>query len=92
MRANQLRLWFASLAYVLMEAVRRLALAGTAMANATAGSIRLRLLKLGAVVTVSVRRIKLAFATACPMQDLFVAAIGRLRALRGDGPPIAAAA
>jgi hypothetical protein len=92
MRANQLRLWFASLAYVLMEAVRRLALTGTEMANATAGSIRLKLLKLGAVVTVSVRRIKLAFATACPMQGLFTAAIGRLRALRGDGPPIAAAA
>ncbi len=92
LRANQLRLWFASLAYVLMEAVRRLALAGTEMANATAGSIRLKLLKLGAVVTVSVRRIKLAFATASPMQGLFVAAVGRLRALRGIGPPVAAAA
>jgi hypothetical protein len=89
MRANQLRLWFASLAYVLMEAVRRLALAGTEMAKATAGSIRLKLLKIGAVVTVSVRRIKLAFATACPMQGPFAAAVGRLRAL---GPPLAAAA
>ena len=92
LRANQLRLWFASLAYVLMEAVRRLALAGAEMANATAGSIRLKLLKLGAVETVSVRRIKLAFATASPMQGLFVAAVGRLRALRGIGPPVAAAA
>jgi hypothetical protein len=89
MRANQLRLWFASLAYVLMEAVRRLALAGTEMANATAGSIRLKLLKLGAVATISVRRIKLAFATACPARGLFTAAVGRLRAL---GPPIATAA
>ena len=67
MRANQLRLWLASLAYVLVEAVRRLGLSGTEMANATAGSIRLKLLKIGAVVTVSVRRIKLAFASACPM-------------------------
>ncbi|RPI34227.1 MAG: IS1380 family transposase, partial [Hyphomicrobiaceae bacterium] len=67
MRANQLRLWLASLAYVLVEAVRRLGLTGTEMANATAGSIRLKLLKIGAVVTVSVRRIKLAFASACPM-------------------------
>ena len=92
MRANQLRPWFASLAYVLLEAVRRLALAGTAMAKATAGSIRLKLLKLGAVVTVSVRRIKLAFATACPMRGLFVAAAGRLRALHGAGPPNPAAA
>ncbi len=92
LRANQLRLWFASLAYVLVEAVRRLALAGTEMANATAGSIRLKLLKLGAVVTVNVRRIKLAFATASPMQGPYVAAVGRLRALRGIGPPVAAAA
>jgi len=68
MRANQLRLWLASLAYVLMEAVRRLALAGTELADATAGSIRLKLLKIGAVVTVSVRRIRIAFATACPMK------------------------
>jgi hypothetical protein len=81
MRANQLRLWLASLAYVLMEAVRRLALAGTEMANATAGSIRLKLLKIGAVVTVSVRRIKLAFATACPAKDAFTLALDRLRRL-----------
>ena len=52
------------------------------MANATAGSIRLRkLLKIGAVVTVSVRRIKLAFASACPMKDLFTHALQRLRQL-----------
>ena len=75
MRANQLRLWLASLAYVLVEAVRRLGLSGTEMANATAGSIRLKLLKIGAVVTVSVRRIKLAFASACPMKDLFTHAL-----------------
>ncbi len=81
LHANQLRLWFASLAYTLMEAVRRLALAGTALANATAGSIRLKLLKIGAVVTRSVRRIKIAFATACPMQDVFALAHERLRAL-----------
>ena len=92
MRANQIRLWFASLAYVLMEAVRRLGLHGTDMANATAGSIRLKLLKLGAVVTVSVRRIKIAFATACPAKALFTTAVERLRALRRDGPPIVVAA
>ena len=91
MRANQLRLWFASLAYTLMEAVRRLALAGTEMANATVGSIRLKLLKIGAVVTVSVRRIKIAFATACPTKELFALARERLRKL-SDGPPIAIAA
>ncbi|MGH6886101.1 MAG: IS1380 family transposase [Geminicoccales bacterium] len=90
MRANQLRLWFAALAYVLMEAVRRLALAGTELANATAGTIRLKLLKIGAVVTVSVRRIKLAFATACPTKEVFALALQRLRRLRE--PPAAAAA
>ena len=90
-RATQLRLWFALLAYTLMEAVRRLALAGTVMANATVGSIRLKLLKIGAVVTVSVRRIKIAFATACPTKELFALARERLRKL-SDGPPIAIAA
>jgi DDE family transposase len=90
MRANQLRLWFASLAYVLMEAVRRLALAGTELSHATAGPIRLKLLKIGAVVTVSVRRIKLAFANACPAKKLFALALERLRRLRA--PPAALAA
>ena len=90
MRANQLRLSFASLAYVLMEAVRRLALAGTELANATAATIRLKLLKIGAVVTVSVRRIKLAFASACPAKAIFALALERLRRLRG--PPDTAVA
>jgi hypothetical protein len=91
MRANQLRLWLSSLAYVLVEAVRRLGLAGTEMANATAGSIRLKLFKIGAVVTVSVRRIKLAFASACPMKDVFSHALQRLRELYAP-PPTAVAA
>jgi hypothetical protein len=77
LRANQLRLWFASLAYVLITALRRLALAGTELAQATAGSIRLKLLKLGALVTVSVRRIKIAIASACPLKEVF--AIAHLR-------------
>jgi hypothetical protein len=85
MRANQLRLWFASLAYVLITAVRRLGLEGTDMARATAGSIRLRLLKVAALVTVSVRRIRLAFTTACPARELFALAAGRLSAL--NAPP-----
>jgi Transposase DDE domain group 1 len=91
MRANQIRLWFASLAYVLIEAVRRLALAGTDLAQATAGTIRLKLLKIGAVVTVSVRRIKLAFTSACPMKATFALALERLRRLRRP-PDIAVAA
>ena len=69
MRANQLRLWFASMAYVLMAALRRIGLAGTRLADATCGTIRLNLLKLGALVRISVRRVKLAMASACPWQD-----------------------
>jgi len=78
MRANQLRLWFASMAYVLMCALRRLALAGTELARATCGSIRLKLLKIGAQVTVSVRRVKIALASSYPLQQLFALAHARL--------------
>ena len=68
MRANQLRLWFASFAYVLLEALRRIGLRHTQFANATCGTIRLKLLKIGAQVRKSVRRIKIAMASACPYQ------------------------
>lgn len=78
LRANQLRLWLASLAYVLMTALRRLALQGTELAKATAGTIRLKLLKLGALVTVSVRRLRIAIASACPMKSVFADAHRRL--------------
>lgn len=66
MRANQLRLWFAAMAYVLICAMRRIALADTAFANATCGTNRLKFLKIGALVRISVRRIKIAMASACP--------------------------
>jgi hypothetical protein len=79
-RANQLRLWLASAAYVLMHALRRIALAGTALARACAHTIRLRLLKIGAVVSVSVRRVKLAMSEACPNQREFIAAFHALSA------------
>ena len=69
MRANQLRLWFASFAYVLLEALRRIGLRHTQFAVATCGTIRLKLLKIGAQVRVSVRRIKIAMASACPYQS-----------------------
>jgi hypothetical protein len=76
MRANQLRLWFASMAYVLICALRRIGLHGTDFAKATCGTIRLKLLKVGAIVRVSVRRIKIAMASACPAaQDWGRAAI-----------------
>jgi Transposase DDE domain group 1 len=68
MRANQLRLWLASFAYVLLEALRRIGLRHTQFATATCGTIRLKLLKIGAQVRLSVRRIKVAMASACPYQ------------------------
>ena len=74
MMANQLRLWFASIAYTLVESVRRLALPATELADATCGTIRRKLLKIGALVTVSVRRIKFAMASGCPYQAVFAAA------------------
>ena len=78
MQANQLRLWFASMAYVLLCALRRIGLAHTQFAEATCGTIRLKLLKLGALVRVGVRRIKIAMASACPWQDEFELAHARL--------------
>jgi hypothetical protein len=66
MRANQLRLWFAAMAYVLICAVRRIGLAETTFADATCGTIRLKFLKIGALVCISCRRIKIAMASACP--------------------------
>jgi Transposase DDE domain group 1 len=80
MAANQLRLWFSSFAYVLLSALRRIGLPGTELAQATCGTLRLKLLKLGARVTVSVRRIKIAIASAYPHQSEFALAHARLRA------------
>ena len=84
MRANQLRLWFASFAYVLLEALRRIGLRHTQFANATCGTIRLKLLKIGAQVT-AVRRIKVAMASACPYQTEF--ALAHLRLPLPDSAP-----
>ena len=69
MRANQLRLWFVSMAYVLLCALRRIGLRFTQFAHASCGAIRLKLLKIGARVTVSVRRAKIAMASAYPWCD-----------------------
>jgi hypothetical protein len=78
MRANQLRLWFASIAYVLLCALRRLALPHTQFAKATCGTIRLKLLKIGALVRTSVRRITLAMASSFPYQRDFALAHAQL--------------
>jgi len=78
MRANQLRLWFASMAYVLLCALRRLALQQTQFAKATCGTIRLKLLKIGALVRTSVRRITFAMASGYPYQCDFAVARAQL--------------
>jgi hypothetical protein len=79
MRANQLRLWFASIAYVLLCALRRVSLAHSQFADATCGTIRLKLLKISALARISVRRIKVAMSSACPWQNEFALAHIRLR-------------
>ncbi len=76
---NQFRLILASLAYSLIEAIRRRALTGTDMARAQAGTIRLKLLRIGAVVIRNTRRISLHLSSACPHKALFHTAAVRLR-------------
>ena len=79
LRANQLRLYFSSLAYVLVEALRRLGLAGTEWAQAQADTIRLRLLKIAAQVRITARRIWVRYSSAYPWQNMFAAAWTALR-------------
>ena len=78
LRANQLRLWFSTFAYVLVSALRRTGLQGTRLAKATCGTIRLKLFKIGARVDTSVRRFALHLASACPYQDVFRQALANL--------------
>ncbi len=80
MRANQLRLWLSSMAYVLLSALRRIGLAHTQFAAATCGTIRLKLLKISAQVRISVRRVKFAMASAYPWQPEWALAHARLSA------------
>ena len=75
---NQFRLILSSLAYILLETIRRRALAGTAMARAQAGTIRLKLLKIGAVVIRNTRRVSIHLSTACPDKALFRLVAARL--------------
>jgi len=82
MRANQLRLYFSSLAYVLMHALRRLGLQGTALARAQCDTIRLKLLKLGALVRITVRKVWVSLSESYPYAALFTEVCRRLR-----GPP-----
>lgn len=86
LRANQLRLYCSSIAYVLLHALRRLALAGTALARAQCQTIRLTLLKIGARVRVTTRKVWLALASGCPHAALFARVQATLLALPRASP------
>jgi len=77
--ANQLRMWFSAFAYILLDTVRRVGLHKTSFADAAVATIRLKLLKLGARVRISVRRIHFAIATSCPDQAVFACAYDNLQ-------------
>lgn len=79
MRSNQLRLYFSSFAYVLMQTLRRLGLEGTAMARAQCDTLRLKLFKIGAHIHISVRRVRVAFSESYPYAELFWQIIQRLQ-------------
>ena len=72
MRANQLRLWFSAIAYTLQVALRRLGLKGTELAQAQCHTIRLKLLKIGALVRVTVRKVWISLSESFPYRDLFI--------------------
>ena len=82
MRSNQIRLWFSSVAYLLLHALRRLGLKGTAMAKAQCNTIRLRLLKIGALIRVSARRVWVSWSQSYPYKTLFAHIHARLRMLK----------
>jgi hypothetical protein len=82
--SNQLRLWLATFGYLLLERMRSLGLAGTELAQATAGRVRLKLLKVAGQVRVSVRRVYVQLSSAYPLQELFRLCHRRLGAWRPD--------
>jgi len=80
--SNQVRLWFSSVAYVLLNELRRLGLTGTDLAQARCDTIRTKLLKIGAQVKVTVRRVWVHLASSYPYAALFAQVLGQLRASR----------
>ncbi len=79
MRANQLRLYFSSIAYVLLQTLRRIGLAGTELANAQCDTIRLKLLKIGAQIRITVRKVWISLSQSYPYADLLWRVCERLR-------------
>jgi len=79
MRANQLRLWFATTAYSLLHLLRRLGLRATSWAQAQCGTMRLKLLRIGARIKVSVRRVVVSMASGYPYESLFAQVYANLQ-------------
>lgn len=82
MRANQLRLWFSSVAYTLMTAIRRLGLKNTELAHAQCDTIRLKLLKVGAQIRVTVRKVWVSLSQSWPYREIFAIVYRQLQNLR----------
>jgi len=82
MRANQLRLWFSSVAYTLLNALRRLGLEGTELAKARCDTIRLKLLKIGAQIKVTVRKVWVCLSESYPYRGVFRQVYENLNRLR----------
>jgi Transposase DDE domain group 1 len=89
LRANQLRLAFSTVAYILLRALREFGLKGTALETAQADTIRLKLLKIGAVIRVTVRKVWIALSEAYPWRDLFGQVYDQLTAWRTPPPVFA---
>jgi hypothetical protein len=85
MASNQMRLWFSTLAYLILERVRTIGLAATRWADVTLGTLRLRVLKVAALLEVSVRRVHVRLCSAFPLQDVFRAAVSRLSSCAPPG-------
>jgi hypothetical protein len=79
MRANQLRLYFSTMAYTLVNELRRCGLVGTQMERAQVGTIRCRLLKIGAIVRVSIRRVYVSLSSVYPLKELFIEVLASIK-------------
>lgn len=86
MRANQLRLWFAAMAYALINHLRHRGLRQTELQRAQVSTIRARLLKLGARITISVRRVVASLNSAFPLQTLFAQLLANLQVAPAPSP------
>jgi hypothetical protein len=84
LRANQLRLTFSTVSYILLRALREFGLKGTPLETAQADTIRVKLLKIGAVVKVTIRKVWIALSSACPWQEIFARAYDQLTAWRSS--------